>query len=66
MITAATTTSLIATTTWLIRLDSLMPMISTQATNREMTTAGRLTTPASALAICSGMANGVSDRTFWR
>ena len=47
-ITMATTNSLIATTTWLKRLENLVPRISTHITSREITTAGRSTTPSAA------------------
>ena len=59
MITRATTLSLIATTIWLTRLESLMPPIRTAAQTRVMTMAGRLTTPSLAEATDAGISNGV-------
>ena len=64
--TSPTTASLIATITWLIRLESLMPPISTAATSSEMTTAGRLTIPSPAEASDAGISRGVPSRTFCR
>ena len=65
-ITSATTASLMATTTWLTRLESLTPPMSTPATSSAMSIAGRSTTPSAAEPIDAGISNGVSSSTFWR
>ena len=59
MITRATTLSLMATTIWLTRLESLMPPIRTEAQTRVITIAGRLTTPSLAEANDAGISSGV-------
>ena len=57
--TAATTASLMATTTWLTRLENLVPRISSPITTRAMTTAGRSMKPSEAEASAVGTSNGV-------
>ena len=66
MITAATTSSLSATTIWLILLESLIPQISTIITSSEITTAGRLMMPFSADAREAGTSNAVPASSSWR
>ena len=65
-ITAATTSSLIATTIWLSTLEKRIPAISTPITSSEMITAGRSMTPPAADPIDAGISNGVPSRTVWR
>ncbi len=55
-----------ATTTWLIRLESRMPRIRTVITSRERTTAGRSTTPSPADDSTAGTSYSVPTRSFCR
>ncbi len=66
MMTAAMTSSLIATTIWLITLESLMPAISTPITSSEMMTAGRSITPSAAEPSDAGTSRNVPSMTSWK
>src|SRR5690606_33082371 len=58
--------TLIATTTWLTRLESLIPAIRIAVRTRTRMPAGRLTAPSSALASEAGNSNGVPSSTEMR
>ena len=55
-----------ATTTWLILLESLMPTMSTVIISSEMTTAGRSTTPSAAEPNEDGTSRNVPSKTSWK
>ncbi len=64
--TAAITSSLTATMTWLSRLENLMPAISTPVTSSAISTAGRSIVPSAADPICAGTSNGPPSTTSWK
>src|SRR5215510_10028983 len=65
-ITAATTASLIATTTWFTRLENFVPYTSMAITTSAMTTAGRSMTPSEAEEIEVGSSIDMSSSSDCR
>lgn len=66
MMTATTTASLIATTTWLKTLENLMPPIRMPITTSAITIAGRSTVPSAADPSDVGISKGVTASRFCR
>ena len=65
-ITVTTTSSLMATTTWLKRLESFVPRISSAITSSAHSTAGRSTKPSAAEESWVGRVMPTLSSTFWR
>ena len=55
-----------ATTTWLTRLENLVPRISIPITTSAMTTAGRSMKPSEAEASAVGTSSAVPSSSDWR
>ena len=66
MTNSSATPSLTATATWLTRLESLIPPISTPVSARTSSPAGRFIAPSVVFAIDAGISSAVPSSTFAR